>query len=106
MKFKVKFKQLCKLSKRRVTRVYDSGSKVLLTRPTLRKIFLKDYAEEESNALLEQLQAEATAVEQDMFAEYPKLPRKAKKAFKKKLNGLNNAYIIGYTLLVVDNGGI
>ena len=106
MKFKVKFKQLCKLSKRKVARVYDSGSKALLTRPTLRKVFLKDYAEEESNALLEQLQAEATAVEQDMFAEYPKLPRKAKKEFKKKLNRLNNAYIIGYTLLIVDNGGL
>lgn len=106
MKFKVKFKQLCKLSKRHVARVCDSGSRVLLTRPTLRKVFLKDYTEEESSTLLEQLQAEAAAVEQDMFAEYPKLPRKAKKALKKKLNGFNNAYIIGYTLLIVDNGGI
>lgn len=106
MKFKVKFKQLCKLSKHQIARIYNSGSNVLLTRPTLCRVFLRDYTKEESNALLEQLQAEAAAVEQGMFADYPKLPRKVKKEFKKRMNRLNNAYIIGYTLFIVDNGGL
>ena len=64
----------------------------MVKRPTLVRVLLKDYkTKEDVNALLEQLSEASRAAEQDLYAEYPKLPRKAKKELKKRLNAVNNA---------------
>ena len=50
--------------------------------------------------------ARVNVVVQDLYAEYPKLPRKAKKELKKRLNAVNNAYCIGITLLLAESDGL
>lgn len=56
--------------------------------------------------MFEQLSEASRAAEQDLYAEYPKLPRKAKKELKKRLNAVNNAYCVGITLLLAESDGL
>ena len=104
MKFKVKLRRVSTLSRNQICRVYESGMREMVKRPTLVRVLLKDYkTKEDVNALLEQL---SRAAEQDLYAEYPKLPRKAKKELKKRLNAVNNAYCVGITLLLAESDGL
>lgn len=103
MKFKVKLRRVSTLSRNQICRVYESGMRERVKRPTL----VKDYkTKEDVNALLEQLSEASRAAEQDLYAEYPKLPRKAKKELKKRLNAVNNAYCVGITLLLAESDGL
>lgn len=107
MKFKVKLRRVSTLSRNQICRVYESGMRVMVKRPTLVRVLLKDYkTKEDVNALLEQLSEASRAAGQDLYAEYPKLPRKAKKELKKRLNTVNNAYCVGITLLLAESDGL
>lgn len=57
--------------------MYQSGMRVMVKRPTLVRVLLKDYkTKEDVNALLEQLSEASRAAEQDLYAEYPKVAQK------------------------------
>ena len=104
MKFKVKLRRVSTLSRNQICRVYESGMREMVKRPTLVRVLLKDYkTKEDVNALLEQLSEASRAAEQDLYAE---LPRKAKKELKKRLNAVNNAYCVGITLLLAESDGL
>ena len=107
MKFKVKLRRVSTLSRNQICRVYESGMREMVKRPTLVRVLLKDYkTNEDVNALFEQLSEASRAAEQDLYAEYPKLPRKAKKELKKRLNAVNNAYCVGIILLLAESDGL
>ena len=54
MKFKVKLRRVSTLSRNQICRVYESGMREMVKRPTLVKVLLKDYkTNEDVNALLE-----------------------------------------------------
>ena len=72
MKFKVKLRRVSTLSRNQICRVYESGMREMVKRPTLVRVLLKDYkTKEDVNALLEQLSEASRAAEQDLYAEYP-----------------------------------
>lgn len=59
MKFKVKLRRVSTLSRNQICRVYESGMREMVKRPTLVRVLLKDYkTNEDVNALLEVKQAE------------------------------------------------
>lgn len=104
MKFKVKLRRVSTLSRNQICRVYESGMREMVKRPTLVRVLLKDYkTKEDVNALLEQLSEASRAAEQDLYAEYPKLPRKAKKELKKRLNADNNSKLLARIYLNRQN---
>lgn len=80
MKFKVKLRRVSTLSRNQICRVYESGMREMVKRPTLVRVLLKDYkTKEDVNALLEQLSEASRAAEQDLYAEYPKLPERLRR---------------------------
>lgn len=57
MKFKVKLRRVSTLSRNQICRVYESGMREMVKRPTLVRVLLKDYkTKEDVNALLEQVE--------------------------------------------------
>ena len=105
MKFKVKMKAVSMLSNNKLRRVYESGFRYMTKRHSLVRVLVRDFRTyEDVNSLLEQLHKESKVIEQDMHSDFPKLPRKFKKKFKKQLGSLYNAYCIGCTLLMDVDG--
>ena len=77
MKFKVKLRRVSTLSRNQICRVYESGMREMVKRPTLVRVLLKDYkTKEDVNALLEQLSEASRAAEQDLYAECPERLRR------------------------------
>ena len=103
----MKLRRVSTLSRNQLCRVYESGMRVMVTRPTLVRVLLKDYKpKEDVNALLKQLSEAIRAAEPDLYAEYPKLPRPDTTEHKKRLTAVITAYSAGITLLLTESYGL
>lgn len=104
MRFKVQSKQVRCLSKRQLTRVYDTGMREATRHPTLVRLIMQDYeSEEECRKLLVQFATESEQSNAALYVDREKLPRKRKKYLKRKLTIVHNAYVLTECLLIMFN---
>lgn len=102
-RFRIKSKSADKLSRRQMARVAVSAFQGIRYCPSLQEALkMQEDGIVLPDSLIERIVNDAEEAYQALHDVYPKLPRKRKKEFKRKLAVRNNTYIIAQAIILGD----